>query len=317
MSGGAATNPFLGQSNPYLQQNIDNVNQDVVRSYNQTAVPGQITAGIKSGSFGNSGLQQMQLQDQQNLQKTLAQNAASMRGADYNQQQQMYQWQKGLDEQQRQFNTGASQWDKQFGLASNNQNFNQGLANRQFAEGQRQFNTGANQWDKQFGLTQQAQNFNQGLARDQFGLGAQNQFFNQGLAADQNRYNQNMGWANYGLGAQNQAFNQDMARNQFDANQYWTGQNFDAGRYDTTFNQNQQQFSNYLNLLGQANALNQQDIGYATNIYNTPLNYQQMFGNMASQYGGLGGGSSQDMTGNPLLGAAGGYMAGSKLGGSK
>ena len=262
MSGGGS-NPYLGQSNPYLQQNIDNVNNDVVRAYNQTAVPGQITAGIKSGSFGNSGLQQMQLQDQQNLQKTLANNASGMRMQDYNQQQDMYKW-------QNQFNLGA-----------------------------------------------QNQGFNQGLARDQFGLGAQNQFFNQGLAADQNRYNQNMGWANYGLNAQNQGFNQDMARNQFDANQYWTGQNFDAGRYDTTFNQNQQQFSNYMNLLNSANGYNQQDITNSTNLYNTPINYQSTFGNMASQYGGLGGGSSQSLPGNQFLGALGGYMAGNRLGGSK
>lgn len=185
MSGGS--NPFLGQSNPYLQQNIDNVNQDVVRAYNTAAVPGQTTAGIKSGSFGNSGLQQMQLQDQQNLQKTLANNATLMRGADYNQQQGMYQWQNA----------------------------------------------------------------------------------------------------------------------------------FDANRYDTTFGQNQQQFNNYLNLLDRQNAYNQQDVGAATNIYNTPLGYQTAFGNMAAQYGGLGGGSSQSLPGSPVLGGIGGYMAGSKIGGSK
>lgn len=86
------TNPYLGQNNPYLQSNIDRAQGDLVRSYNMTTQPAYNTAMVKSGSFGNEGVQQMNENAQRNLQGSLGQVADSMRMQDYNNQQGMYRW---------------------------------------------------------------------------------------------------------------------------------------------------------------------------------------------------------------------------------
>ena len=85
-------NPFLGQGNPYLQQNIDKAQGDLVRSFNMTAQPAYNSAMVRSGSFGNEGVQQMNENAQRNLQGSLGQVSDSMRMQDYNQQQGMYRW---------------------------------------------------------------------------------------------------------------------------------------------------------------------------------------------------------------------------------
>jgi hypothetical protein len=80
-----------GGSNPYLQQNIDSAMGDVTRQYQNTVAPQRAGAMAASGSFGNSGQQAMQLEDQRNLGQTLANTSNQMRSADYTQQQAMYQ----------------------------------------------------------------------------------------------------------------------------------------------------------------------------------------------------------------------------------
>jgi hypothetical protein len=85
-------NPFLGQNNPYLQQNIDKAQGDLVRNYNLTTQPAYNSAMVKSGSFGNSGVQQMNENAQKNLQGSLGDVSNSMRMQDYNNQQGMYKW---------------------------------------------------------------------------------------------------------------------------------------------------------------------------------------------------------------------------------
>jgi len=51
-------------------------------------------------------------------------------------------------------------------------------------------NTSAGQFGANYGLAANNQGFNQGLATNQFNLGAQNQFFGQGLSENQNAFNQ-------------------------------------------------------------------------------------------------------------------------------
>jgi len=84
-----------GGSNPYLQKNIDATMGDVTRNYQMAIAPQRASAMARSGSFGNSGQQQMQLEDQRNLGQTLGNISNQMRSADYAQQQQMYQWDQG------------------------------------------------------------------------------------------------------------------------------------------------------------------------------------------------------------------------------
>lgn len=90
-------NPFLGQNNPYLQQQIDSSLADTTRAYNLRTNPAIESAMVNSGSFGNSGLQQVQNEAQRGLMQTLGNQANNFRAQDYNNQQGMYQWDQGFN----------------------------------------------------------------------------------------------------------------------------------------------------------------------------------------------------------------------------
>ena len=72
------------QQNPYLDQQVANAQKSVVDSYNLTTKPQLESAMVGSGSFGNSGLQQMQGQEQNQLQQNLGNVATQMYGNAYN-----------------------------------------------------------------------------------------------------------------------------------------------------------------------------------------------------------------------------------------
>ena len=76
-------------------------------------------------------------------------------------------------------------------------------------------------------------------------------------------------------------------------------------------NQGQQ---NQLNTLDRLLGWNQQyGIGNATNVQNTPLNYWQQFNQGAQGLGGMGGTGTQNLQGNPWLGALGGALTGGQI----
>lgn len=128
-------NPFLGMNNPYLQQMIDSTSGDVVRNYNLTARPTQNAAMVRSGSFGNSGLQELQNNQDTNLQGQLGQIASQMRGQDYQQQQQEYNWQKQFGEGQRQFDESTRRYEQNFGRDTFNDAYAQNMGNLQVGVG--------------------------------------------------------------------------------------------------------------------------------------------------------------------------------------
>lgn len=97
MNDWTANNPFLGQNNPFLQQVVDNASGDVVRNYNLAVKPQTESAMVNSGSFGNSGLMQMQGEQQRQLGDTLGKVSTGLRAQDYGQQQQMYQWDQNFN----------------------------------------------------------------------------------------------------------------------------------------------------------------------------------------------------------------------------
>ena len=72
-----------GQTNPYLDDMVSRAQQSMVDSYNLTTAPQQANAQAMSGSFGNSGLQQMQLAQQNQLQQNLGGVATQMYGDAY------------------------------------------------------------------------------------------------------------------------------------------------------------------------------------------------------------------------------------------
>jgi hypothetical protein len=98
-----ATNPYAQADNPYLQQSIDAASQDVTRNYNLSVRPQMDQLAAASGSFGNSGVQQMQVEQQRQLGSTLGNLSNSMRSADYNQRAQLAE-----NATNRQFQAGQS-----------------------------------------------------------------------------------------------------------------------------------------------------------------------------------------------------------------
>jgi hypothetical protein len=90
------TNPYLG-SNPYLQQNIDNTLGDMARNWNNVVQPGYTSAMVKSGSFGNEGVAQANQNAAYDTQKAMGNTAAGMRMADFQNQQNMYQWDQNFN----------------------------------------------------------------------------------------------------------------------------------------------------------------------------------------------------------------------------
>lgn len=88
--GGFQSNPYLQQSNPYLQNTIDSTLGDMTRNYNLNVKPNTESAMVAGGSFGNSGLQQMQQEQQRQLLQEQGRAASNLRFGDYQQQAQMY-----------------------------------------------------------------------------------------------------------------------------------------------------------------------------------------------------------------------------------
>lgn len=129
------TNPYLGQSNPYLQDTIDKAQGDVVRNFNLTAQPAFNAGMVKSGSFGNAGVQELNTNAQKNLQDSLGNISTQMRGADYNNQQNMYKW------------------DQEFGRNLYNDSFSQNQQNLQTGIGLLGTLSGYNQQDLSNGTT--------------------------------------------------------------------------------------------------------------------------------------------------------------------
>lgn len=100
----------LGFSNPYLEQSISDSLGDTTRAYNMTTAPAYTSAMVRSGSFGNSGVQQMQGEAERQLQTSLGRQANDMRSNNY-------------------------QFD---------QNFDRGVYNDQFGQNQQTIATGMN-----------------------------------------------------------------------------------------------------------------------------------------------------------------------------
>jgi hypothetical protein len=87
---GFQNNPYLSGENPYLQSTIDSTLGDITRNYNMTTRPAMTTANARSGSFGNSGLQEMQLNQERNLAQELGRASSNLRFGDYQQRAQMF-----------------------------------------------------------------------------------------------------------------------------------------------------------------------------------------------------------------------------------
>lgn len=106
----ASSNPYLGMNNPFLTQQIDAAQGDLVRAWNNVAAPQFDTAMARSGSFGNEGVRQAAGFAAADLQRNLGRVASDMRMGDYLQQLQ-------LGESDANRRTGVSQFNAGLGEA--------------------------------------------------------------------------------------------------------------------------------------------------------------------------------------------------------
>lgn len=138
------------------------------------------------------------------------------------------------------------------------------------------------------------------------GVGGARQGLAEGQAIGQNAMGLNNTLANLYSGQFNTDRNYGLQNDALDLNVYNSNQNWmRTGQQDQ------------LALMDRLLGWNQQyGIGNATTAQNTPMNYYQQFANTGAQLGGLGGSSTQNMQGNPYLGAIGGWMLGQKMFGS-
>jgi hypothetical protein len=133
----------FGGMNPYTQGAVNSTMNDMARNYNLIDRPQQANSMAKSGSFGNSGLQQMQQNADQNQATSMGNVAGNMQNNAYLGQQQF-----GMQAQAQQ---NAQQMNNQnFGLNAQGQNFNQGLQSANL------------------GLNAQNQAYNQNMGTNQF-----------------------------------------------------------------------------------------------------------------------------------------------------
>ena len=117
-------NPYLGADNPYLTKKIDQAQGDLVRNFNLTTQPAYNSAMVRSGSFGNAGVQQMNENAQRNLQSEMGDISTNLRGQDYQNQGAMYQWDQGFD---------RSLYNDAYGQQQQNLQTSMGLLDRQQA----------------------------------------------------------------------------------------------------------------------------------------------------------------------------------------
>lgn len=160
------TNPYLGVDNPYLTDKINQAQGDLVRNFNLVTQPAYNSAMIRSGSFGNSGVDEMNRNAQRDLQANLGRISTDMRGADYNNQQNMYRWDQEFGRNLYNDAYGQQQQDlqTQIGLldrvqAYNNQDINNANAIQNTPLNYwQQFSNQANAIGQGYGTTNQAIN---------------------------------------------------------------------------------------------------------------------------------------------------------------
>lgn len=307
-------NPYSG-GNPYLQQQIDATTADATRAWQNAMNPQFDTAARASGSFGNTAIEQQRGQAMNDWGRNLSNTIGGMRMQDYTQQQQLAESALNRQQQMGQFNASLGAND----LARNMQGFlsGQGLG-LQGLQGA----LGAAQFDANLGNN--VNQFNAGLGAADLSRNSQLAqalgLFNAGQMGGMSQFNAGQGNA---LGQF--AAGQQQANNQFNATsgnqtiQNYLSRQHNQGQFDANMdfnawnanNQNMRQGSiDQLNTLSTLLGLNQQyGVGNATTIQNTPLNYLQMFAGLGQGMGGMGGTASQNMQGNPWLGALGGWMA--------
>lgn len=122
------SNGLLGMNNPYLTSAIDNAAGDISRNYNLTTAPQLDSMARASGSFGNTGVDQMRLESQRNLAKEIGNAATGMRMQDYNLQANLGEQDLNRKLQVGQINAGNTMDAQRFNAGLQSQDIGRNLA---------------------------------------------------------------------------------------------------------------------------------------------------------------------------------------------
>jgi hypothetical protein len=86
---GAYSNSIAGVDNPYLNNVVNNSNQDIVKAFQSGVIPQTNANFARSGAFGGSAWQQANSENSRQLVNELAKNTSNIRYQDYMNQQQL------------------------------------------------------------------------------------------------------------------------------------------------------------------------------------------------------------------------------------
>ena len=327
--------------NPYLQQNVNTALGDISRQYQTTTAPMMASRMASQNSFGNTGLQQLQAEQDRQFGQSLGNTAAQMYGQAYNADRAndlAYTNAMNANDTQRygyDQSRAASQYASDNSLKGSMYGADQGLkgsmygadksaaasmygadrsANASMYGADRSANASMYGTDNALKIagmnnatTQRGQDQNYTLGMGNLGLGYGNLDNSRQQTANQYA----LGVGNLGLGYTQAANNYDLGLRGNDLGYA----NLDANIAQNNFG-NQLAAGNFgLNVYNAQNAANQQAINAGTTIQNTPLDYYNNFTNASNSYGRGGSVSTGQTTnqgnqGNPVLGALGGYQLG-------
>lgn len=289
----ASANPMAGMNNPALQGAIDAASEDVTRNFNLTTRP-QLDAQMQaSGSFGNTGVQQMQGEAQRGLARELGNVSSGMRMQDYQLQAQLAEAAANRATQTSQFNASNNLGAQTTNAGLRSGDLSRNLAGYNTQEGMNTSNLlGAAQFDS--GNTLRAQEGNAGL---QAGDLARNSQLAQGLGTFNAGQTNAAGMFNAGQGN---------SRYQFD-------ENLDYGIDNTNWNRQRTGTQDQISLINSLMGINTQGLSAANGQADAPLNYLRDYASLVNSIAGQGGTQSQTQDGNWLMGLLGGALSGSQL----
>ena len=295
-----------GSSNPYLQGNVNSALDAVTRNYQNTVAPAMASQMAQSRSFGNSGLQAAQTNQQRGLADSLGATAGNMYGSAYatdrandlswaNNQANNATQRYGIDQ-----SLIGQKYSSDNALKGTMYGSDNALAGTKYAA---DASSGASMYGSDNALKGSM-------------YGSDNNLAIAGLNNDTARRGQDqsytLGMGNLGLGVQNSNYNydlglrnNDLAFNTLDANIY--NRNFDNQMTAARFG---------LDVNNTLNANNGTTIAAGNEIQNTPQTYNNNYNNLTNSIGGQGGSTTQQLPGNQVVGAIGGAQMGSALAGN-
>ena len=190
VSGGS--NPYANHNNPYLTQQIDAAQGDVIRNWNNVQKPAWDTQMAGSGSFGNANIAASAGNASSDMQRNLGRISSDMRMGAYNQAAGLTESGLNRNFNAQTFNSGTldNNLNRQYGA----QTFNAGQGEQFAGRSDSMYGQNQNRMLNAYGMAPQFAQNDYLDANALLGVGAQQQGFNQA------QQTQNSDWWNQAQG---------------------------------------------------------------------------------------------------------------------